>query len=181
MKSKKAISSMIGYVLLITLAIAMSVLVYNYMQSYVPKQHTECPDGVGIYVDNYTHSDGWLNLTLKNNGRYGISGFYIHGSNDSSQEIAAINLAKKLKANKKEKYNVFETQGGVRIFVRETQGGDEFNTWKPGKSYTFSFNIPEIKGGIKFIEITPRMQMEYENQLYLPTCGDAKIKESISS
>ncbi len=172
---------MIGYVLLITLAITMSVLVYNGMKSYVPTEHTECPDGIGIYVDDYTHKKDLLNLTLKNNGRYGISGFYIYGSNDSSQEIATINLAKKIKENKKEGYSVFETQGGVRIFVDGVKEGDKYNTWKPGKSYNFLFNVSGITGGIKFLEITPRMQMEYENTLYLPNCGDAKIKESISS
>ncbi len=180
MKSKKALSSMIGYVLLITLAIAMSVIIYQWMESYVPKQHLECQEGVGVYVDEYESSKEWLNITLKNNGRHGISGFYIYGSNNASQEIATINLGKKIIDKDKSDPKIMYAQGGVRIFIGESKG-DEYNTWKPGKAYTFSFNITDVEGDIKFIEITPTMQREYENQLSLATCGNAKIKETISN
>jgi len=41
-RNKKAVSAIIGYVLLVTMGIVMSVIVYNYLKTYVPADALDC-------------------------------------------------------------------------------------------------------------------------------------------
>jgi hypothetical protein len=80
-KQKKGLSNMIAYVLLITITISLSVLVYNWLQFYVGVSDLEeCPEGVNLVIQNYTcnkGSDGNLNVTLKNKGLFEVDGFIL--------------------------------------------------------------------------------------------------------
>ena len=49
-RGKKGVSIIIGYVILIAVAITMSFLVYAWMKSYVPKEELKCPDDVFIRI-----------------------------------------------------------------------------------------------------------------------------------
>ena len=61
-KDKRGISVMVGYVLLVTFAIIISVIVYNWMQSYVPQEDLECEDGVSLIIQKYN-----CDLEIENN------------------------------------------------------------------------------------------------------------------
>ena len=80
-KQKKGLSNMVAYVLLITITIALSVLVYNWLQFYVGASDLEeCPDGVNLVIQNYTCSKGHngnVNVTLKNKGLFEVDGFIL--------------------------------------------------------------------------------------------------------
>ena len=80
-KQKKGLSNMVAYVLLITITIALSVLVYNWLQFYVGASDLEeCPDGVNLVIQNYTCSkgqNGKVNVTLKNKGLFEVDGFIL--------------------------------------------------------------------------------------------------------
>ena len=80
-KQKKGLSNMVAYVLLITITIALSVLVYNWLQFYVGASDLEeCPDGVNLVIQNYTCSkvqNGNVNVTLKNKGLFEVDGFIL--------------------------------------------------------------------------------------------------------
>jgi len=49
-KKKKGVSIMIGYILLISMAAAISVFVYGWVKTYVPKDISECPDGTSLSI-----------------------------------------------------------------------------------------------------------------------------------
>src|SRR3989344_8392030 len=76
--SKKGLSVMIGYILLISMAITMSAIVYQWVKTYVPQDSIECKDGVSLFVQGYNYDCGadTLNLNLKNNGRFDLAGYF---------------------------------------------------------------------------------------------------------
>src|SRR3989338_6029523 len=95
-KNKKGISIIIGYVLLISVAIVIGGVTYQWLKSYVPKDSVECPEGVSMYLEKAFCNNNQLKITLKNNGRFDIEGYFVHASNNSLQEIATIDLSKYL-------------------------------------------------------------------------------------
>ena len=48
--SKKGISIMIGYILLITMSIIISGVVFQWAKTYVPADPIECPSVVSVFV-----------------------------------------------------------------------------------------------------------------------------------
>ena len=95
-KNRSGISTTIEYVLFISLAITISLIVYVWLKSYIPKDALECSDGVSILLQNYDYNcvANRLTLNLKNNGRFNIDGYYIKATNSSTQTLATKDLAK---------------------------------------------------------------------------------------
>jgi len=163
--SRKGISVVIGYVLLITFAIVMGGIIYQWMKTYIPKDSLECDDGVSIFVKEYSCNDLELNLTLKNNGRFDVAGYFIHATNDSSQELAVIDLSQDI------------IKGGDKVgsIIRFSLVDD--NPMKPNDE---KINLFKLSSEIYSIEIIPvRFQIE-ENKKRLVSCGTSKIKEKIT-
>ncbi|MFA5061457.1 MAG: hypothetical protein WC494_04045 [Candidatus Pacearchaeota archaeon] len=91
--SNRGISELIAYVLLITLTISISVLVYGWLKLYVaPGQESDCPEGVNLIISNYRCSPGNLEVTIKNKGRFTIDGFYVRVHNISNPEFGLYTL-----------------------------------------------------------------------------------------
>lgn len=82
--NKKGLSEVVGYVLLIAVAISMSVIVYYFINSYVPKQATsDCPSSTSMIISNYKcdPNNKEINLSLQNKGLFDIDGIIIRISN----------------------------------------------------------------------------------------------------
>ena len=79
---KKGITELIAYVMLISLAIALSILVYNWLRFYVlPHEPKACPDGVSLIMQEYSCSAGNINITVRNKGLFKIDGYLIKINN----------------------------------------------------------------------------------------------------
>jgi hypothetical protein len=90
--NKRAVSLIVSYVLLITIGIALSGLVYTWLRFYVGVEDTDaCPDGVSLIVKDYTcdETEGTLEVVLKNNGRFKVDGFVLKVSNRSGADIGS--------------------------------------------------------------------------------------------
>ena len=165
-KNKLGVSIMIGYVLLITGAIIMGAIVYQWMKSYIPRETIECPDGVSLFIkENVCKESGGnylLNLSLTNNGRFGIDGYYIKATNNSEQEIATFDISKNIKSGG-------NAQSGIILF-----SGGNLEPGKNAREAEF-----ELDFEIFLIEIIPIKYEVIEGKNRLVTCGDAKIKEKI--
>jgi len=157
-KDKRAISVMVGYILLISIAIVMGGIVYAWLKTYVPKDTVDCPDGVSVTIEDITcETQGIyknINLTLKNNGRFSIDSFYIRGATSPDQEIAVKDLS--------------------GFLAGQSSKGMILYPLAPGASK--DFEIKTIDGEIYHIEILPTVE---EGKDYI-TCGNAKIKELVS-
>jgi len=162
-KNKKAISVMIGYVLLISAAIFMSAIVYAWLKTYVPKAALECPDTTSIFMKNYLYDGNELQITLKNNGKFNLAGYFIRATNSPEQELATIDLSSKL------------FDGGVKVdnFILFKEGNE--NILGPNQETIQKFNVTEI-GPIYSIEIIPTRYQEQDNKMRFVSCGNAKIR-----
>ena len=81
-KNKNAVSIMVAYVLLISITIALSVLIYNWLRFYVGEENIpECSDGVSVIIKSYECNatneleSGKLSVVLKNKGRFTVDGY----------------------------------------------------------------------------------------------------------
>lgn len=70
--NKKAISEVVSYVLLVIIAVGVAALVYNYVQSYVPKESNHCEESINVMVKDYTCEGGRLSLVLTNKGLFKV-------------------------------------------------------------------------------------------------------------
>ena len=175
--NKRGISVMIGYVLLITFAIIMSIIVYNWLQSYVPKDEVECEEGVSIVIEDYSCEGGTLNITLRNNGRFSIAGFTIFGKENETVEIATEDLSKKI------------ISGGInasgRVYFSGLEGGTGSNSFPPGKSYPtqegnfMSFDVSSYDQ-LPEVVITPVRRVEWQDRNLMAVCGRASIEETVN-
>jgi hypothetical protein len=173
-KSKKALSIMIGYVLLIVFAIVIGVLVYAWMKTYVPVEDLVCDEGSSLSIYSYTYDSDTaiLTLELKNNGQFDIGGYYIYATDSPERQLANIDLSIRnsdpnpdLLINPGMKFNGYTEENP--------------NSLAPGKTETETFILTEV-GQIYSLEIVPiRFQTEKRktNQV---SCTDSRITLDVS-
>ena len=90
---KRGLSNLIAYVLLISISISLSVVVYNWLGSYVPDFDNlpVCSDNVELMIASYTcvsGADGFLKVNLLNRGLFGIDGFMLKVHDTPDAEFA---------------------------------------------------------------------------------------------
>ena len=96
-RDKKAVSIIIAYVLLITIAISLSAIVYSWLRFYVsPVQKENCPEGVSLIIKEYFYDDvlDTLNLTIQNKGRFTVKGFVVKVNDIKDSSIGIYSLDK---------------------------------------------------------------------------------------
>ncbi len=173
--NKKGVSIMIGYILLVGLAVAMGGILYVWMKSYVPNESLECPEGTSLMVENYFYNCSNLsiiNITLRNNGRFDIAGYFIRANNNSNQNLATIDLSRRLLRGKDEFY--YSEKNSVLF-----NEGNE-NSFKPNDKTVNSFDLRGL-GQINSIEIIMARWQEKDNKLWFASCSEeSKYKETIN-
>lgn len=178
---KRGISVMIGYVLLVTFAIIISVIVYGWLESYVPKDEVECEEGVSLSVYNYSCDGDTLELTLKNDGVFSLAGFTIYCKEDPDEDVASIDLSKNFTGSK--------TVGSGRIYF-SSESADIQNVLEPGDRSNaddnpLTFDIPEEckigEGDDQTIEaeLTPVKMVDWNDKEVMGVCGRSSIRETM--
>ncbi|MEK6833700.1 MAG: hypothetical protein AABY32_06665 [Nanoarchaeota archaeon] len=167
-KSKKGVSVIIGYVLLITFAVIIGVIVYQWMKTYVPQEDLNCPDGVSIFIDDYSCSSNTLVLHFKNNGRFNIGGYFIHATDSPEEELATIDLSK----------NNTDINAKISSGIRFGIIGTELNSLKPNDEETDTYDLTGIEN-IYSVDILPIRWQKQKNRNVLVSCKDTKITEII--
>ena len=161
---KKAVSEMVGYVLLVTLVVTMGVLVYAWVKTYVPTATIECPDDVSIFIEDVNCTDSILKLNIKNTGMFNIAGYFIKATSNPTEELATIDLSPNLtsEGNNASKAVLFLPENSVQV-------GDE---------KTSIFNL---QGQVIYsIEITPVRFQEIDNKIRFVSCSEATIKKEVN-
>ena len=81
MRSKRGMSEIIGYVLLVVIGLSLSVLVYGWLKGYIIKPGVSCDEGVSISIRDYAClSNNNINITFENNGRFNIPGVIVRAA-----------------------------------------------------------------------------------------------------
>lgn len=159
--SKKGLSVIIGYVLLITFAVIIGTIVYAWMNSYILTDKTECPDEVSLVVRSYTEdcTKQELELEFQNKGLFNISAFKIRGSTDASKEVATIGFQP-----------IQDKNTDYYIFQKPLSPDGELQNRTINYYAKVENNI-----NLAFVEITPYV---FENgKSYI--CANAKIKQKL--
>lgn len=166
---KRGVSLMIGYIVLVTVAIIMSTIIYQQLKTYVPSDEVSCSEGVSVFIESldYSCSADQINLTIKNTGRFSFSGYFISAADSPGETVATIDLSQ---------YNELGS-GGV-VFIGLT--GREDNPINPGREVNSYFDLPDSLGQLYAIELTPARYEEISGIKRLVSCGDARIREEIS-
>ncbi len=76
-KDKKGVSIMLGYVLLIVLAISLSIAVYAYLKYYLPSDRVVCQDDVILSIESASCTGNNVTVTIKNRGLFTADGAFI--------------------------------------------------------------------------------------------------------
>ena len=167
LKNKKAVSMMIGYVLLVSFAVIMGVIVFNWLKTYVPTDTVECPSGVSVSIravecaESVQEGNYSLMLNLSNNGLFEIDGFYIRATTSSTQQLATQDLSQLI-------YKGGDAPGNFVQF---------FSVFAPSDRASLQFFPLENK--IYSIEVTPMKFEEVEGKIRVASCSDSKVKEII--
>ena len=171
---KKGMSAIVGYVLLITFGIILSVIIYSYLKTYIPNEALDCPSSVSIFLRSYSCelSSDQLNLTFRNNGKFNLAGYFIFASNDSKINVATIEMVDKFEDG------LNDPSMAVSNYILYNKS-DSSNSLKPKEEFTHTYNISDIKD-IEFIEIVPvRFQSDNGADRFV-SCGKARIREKIT-
>ena len=166
---KKGLSIMIGYVLLVAIAIIMSMVVYQFIKTYVPRDALACPESTSILIKEtqYDCTLNKLDVTIKNNGRFDVAGYFIHATTSADQELATQDLSDKILEGG-------ETHAGSVWF---TSTGD--NILIPGNKKTSKFDLTDV-GTIYKIELIPVRHQEEEGKTRFVSCSNAKVEEILT-
>ena len=147
----------------------MSIIVYQWVKTYVPKDSIECSDGVSLFVKDYTYDCDAKNLvlTLKNNGRFNVAGYFIHATTTEDQKLAVTDLSI---------YNADNGNGGAVIYP--PVGGDE-NSQKPGVEMNGIFDLNSLEGRIYSLEVIPMRYETIDNRNRVVSCTEGKIEQKL--
>lgn len=97
LQNKNALSEVVGYVLLISISLALAGSVYTWLTYYVtPGQEVSCDDEVAVLIRdfNYNCSANSLNLTLQNRGNFNVEGYIIRVNNRSGAQNGVYTINK---------------------------------------------------------------------------------------
>jgi hypothetical protein len=176
-KSKRAVSVIVGYVLLIAFAVVIGGLTYTWIKTYVPIEGLECQDGVSVFIKKsvfYT-TPRQLNITLKNTGRFSIAGYFIHATDELDQKLATIDLSEYNENSEPKEFITGFILGNSVLF---SPRGD--NSLKSGSEAIHVFNIPSDKRGTLYnVQVTPIRFEEVENRNRFVSCESARTEQEI--
>ena len=174
-RNRNGLSVVIGYVLLIAISVVMSVVVYSFLKGYVPKDTTKCSEGTSIFIRDifYTCTPGaeTLNITVKNNGKFSVNGYFIHVSNVSNLDaLATIDISSRIKLGGNISGNSIVFNNLIYNYLTPDE---------PNNVRTSSFNVTKY-GRLYKVEIIPTRLQEEGNKKKIVSCGDAKISEMLT-
>lgn len=166
----RGVSPIIGYVLLIVLALAMAGGVYSYLKLYLPSTEPECPDAVSLIMDAITCSEHSVQLTLINRGYFTVDGAYIR--------IGEINRSGKYLLNcpsdpSSTSCRLYFSQEYIGNTTYE-QGLKPGDIWSPKEPYEYTgYALGE--GEMREIEIQPIVFVDNKQVL----CQKAIVTEQV--
>lgn len=150
MKRKKhGLSEMVGYVLLIVIAISLSIMVYAWLKyiGYHPQE--ACNDGISISIDNYLcdSTSHIITVSMRNTGTFNIWGFIIRGRNST-------NAIKPLKAAEDQTSTIFEANIGKIIFEDIGDATKPRNPMTPNEARDFFFEYG-VLNNLTVLDVEP--------------------------
>lgn len=166
MFEKRGISPVIGYVMLVIIALAVGALIFTWMRGFAPAESNTCRDGISLAIVQTECDENWLNLTSKNNGRFNVGGYSIIASVNPDSTIGSVPLAGHWVRSGS--HEAFNTSTSALLFVPA-------NGLNLSENRTDVFNLSGI-GNLSFIQILPIRQEVIGGKKEVLVCGKAEIR-----
>jgi hypothetical protein len=170
-KSKKGVSVIVEYIFLVTFTIIIGVVVYQWMKTYVPQNDLNCPEGSSILIEDYSYdcTSRILTLTITNNGKFDIGGYFIYATDSLKGELATMDLSQ----------NNTDEESKRSLPVIKFGGMESTNLLKPNEKEIEIYNLTGTKD-IYSIEIIPiRWQVEKNREKPIGNSGSFFVILSI--
>ena len=170
-KHKKGVSVIIGYVLLVVFAIGIGAIVYQWLATFVPSESLTCTDGVSLFLEEATYDEATseLSLTIRNNGRFDIAGYFAYGSNVSGEE-ANIELFEFL----------VEDDSDSIVFGNSILVAGESNSFSPNEQIVDVFDIDSETGEISSVRLIPTRFQEVDEISRFLSCTNARVSQEVT-
>jgi len=161
-RDKRGMSVIVGYVLLIVLAIGMAAAVYSFLKFYVPKEQASCPESISLIVHNMSCEGNVFRISLVNKGLFTVDGVFIKVGETGRTYKKLINCPDP-NSNSIENCNIYFANGYLA------------SPLKPGNSWSSSF--PYTQGvGMREVEIEPLVVLKNSTRVL---CERAVISRTI--
>lgn len=185
MRNKKALSPIISYVILVTIVISTSLIVYPWLKTYVAVSPASCPDGVSVFLNKVNCSSNGenylLNISVKNNGLFSIGGYFINFRNSDGRAISwdeGITFTE-LRQGHPWTGDIVQTdlKPGVSFIDSHSESGEQasLNPLKPDETIRSYFNVSKSIS-LDSIEIIP---IRKEDKGKIVNCGKALTIEKV--
>ncbi|OIO81756.1 hypothetical protein AUJ84_00520 [Candidatus Pacearchaeota archaeon CG1_02_32_132] len=155
LQQDKGVSIMIGYVILVVIAVALATLVFTFMKVYVPTNQPVCPDNIALSIEELSCQNGAVRIQMMNRGLFSLDGAYIRIGEPGRE------------------YKTLLNADNVRFFDYFNEKGlPPSALWpKNGEPMTYSYS----ETGTRVVEIEPALFVDDEWVL----CNKAIIKQEI--
>lgn len=140
---KKGESTILGYVLLIVLAVGMAGAVFAYLKLYVPKEVPQCPGDVKLSIEEVACQGQTVTVTIANRGLFNVQGSYIRVGDRGAAHKTLVNCPDPNRPLPPD-CTLYFNQGAPTFIL---------DSLKPGERTTQSYNYTEL--GSRQIEIEP--------------------------
>lgn len=173
--NKRAVSIMVGYVMLVVIAVGLSAAVYTYLKLFVPKEKPECTNDISLIIQDASCTQGLtsegnervtLDIILKNRGLFSVQAAYIRMAPENREVRDWINPDTESNGN------------DLNFYFTE----DKTTGLAPGDSWT-----PKTSLATEEIEISPTKQYtleiqpaEWDNEWGPIACKNAIITQDIT-
>jgi hypothetical protein len=170
-KTKKGVSVIVGYVLLITFSVFLGVIVYKFLVTLPPREGLNCPDETSLLIESYIYdcNSKILTLDIANNGKFNVGGYFIYGANSPNLTVGNIELS----------------QLNMDVNSRLAPLGVKFgsfiskNSLKPNDVEKDSYNLTGINSEIYLVQLVPIRWQTQKRKMNLVSCQDAIVKKSV--
>jgi len=160
--NKNGVSLMVSYVLLIVIGISLAIMVYYWVLPQINMEESpKCPDDTALIIYNYEcdSSAYKVNITVKNQGKFTIDGFFIRGANETGDVVP----------------------GTALIYAGQIEQGryDFGKSLNPGETNKASFSYSDL-GRLNKLQIEPfRFQEDKKGKEMLVLCKQAGISQEV--
>ena len=96
--NKRGVSLMVGYALLIVIAIGLAAVVYPFLKARLPEERVECPADLSISIEEAScnRADWSVTVRMLNRGLFNITGAYIRFAEADRSVRPQINVGREL-------------------------------------------------------------------------------------
>jgi hypothetical protein len=151
---------MVGYVMLIVIAVGLSVAVFSFLKLYLPEDRPECSEDISLTLDS-------VSCTSVGNNNYGIG---ITMTNRGLFDVLRAQI--RIGDSDRVFRTILNDDAATDFLLGDSNDPNDPLGLVPGESWTNTWTFVTAVGGIKELEIEPIMYVDNQRVL----CDNSVVK-----